>query len=179
MQGGWTGGLEAIVVVNGSADRTVDVACSFERRDPRVRVEQREVAGVSAARNAGIAVAHGEWLPFHDADDTLEPQALELLLREARREPRPDAAVCGWLRVAPDGTRFDEFSWDEADDAFDSLAITCGFAIHCHLRRGPARRGTIAQGLGGDLGAARARARPLPRRARGARGARPRTARTA
>jgi peptidoglycan/xylan/chitin deacetylase (PgdA/CDA1 family) len=127
--------FEAIVVENGSADRTIDVARSFARRDPRVRVEQRSAAGVSAARNAGIALARGEWLLFHDADDTLEAGALERLLSEARREPRPDAAVCGWLRVAPDGTRFDEFSWHEADEAFESLAVTCAFAIHCCLVR--------------------------------------------
>ena len=127
--------FEAIVVENGSADRTGEVAREFARRDRRVRVTRRTAAGVSAARNAGIALARGEWLLFHDADDTLDPDALARLLSEARREPRPDAAVCGWARVAPDGTRFDEFIWEEADEAFQSLAVTCAFAIHCCLVR--------------------------------------------
>ena len=127
--------FEAIVVENGSADRTDEVAREFARRDRRVRVTRRTAAGVSAARNAGVALARGEWLLFHDADDTLDPDALARLLSEARRELRPDAAVCGWARVAPDGTRFDEFTWEEADEAFQSLAVTCAFAIHCCLVR--------------------------------------------
>src|SRR5919201_1470637 len=46
-----------------------------------------------------------------------------------------DAAVCGWVRVAPDGTRFDSYVWSDAENAFDSLAVTCAFAINCRLVR--------------------------------------------
>src|SRR6266536_1202026 len=95
--------FEAIVVENGSADGTGSVALALAARDPRVRVERRGPAGVSAARNAGIGLARGEWLLFLDADDELEPSALSKLLAAARGA---DAAVCGWVRVAPDGTRF-------------------------------------------------------------------------
>jgi peptidoglycan/xylan/chitin deacetylase (PgdA/CDA1 family) len=122
------GSFEAIVVENGSSDGTAAVASSF----PDVRLERCSASGVSGARNCGIDVARGEWLLFLDADDTLEPRALEVLVEASSGV---DAAVCGWTRVAPDGTRFDTHTWTEADKAFESLSITCAFAIHCCLVR--------------------------------------------
>ncbi|HXD58234.1 MAG TPA: glycosyltransferase [Thermoleophilaceae bacterium] len=126
------GSFEAIVVENGSSDATLAVASSFAARDRRVRVETTVARGVSEARNFGLGLARGEWLLFLDADDTLDPRALELL-RETAQEV--DAAVSGWARVASDGTRFDSHVWKEADRAFESLAVTCAFAIHCCLVR--------------------------------------------
>src|SRR5690349_1045480 len=126
------GSFEAIVVENGSSDGTLAVASSFAARDSRVRVERCAARGVSEARNFGLDRARGDWLLFLDADDTLDPAALEVL-REAARDV--DAVVCGWTRVAPDGTRFDSHVWTEADRAFESLAVTCAFAIHCCLVR--------------------------------------------
>jgi peptidoglycan/xylan/chitin deacetylase (PgdA/CDA1 family) len=122
------GSFEAIVVENGSSDGTAAVAASFAD----VRLERCPARGVSAARNHGISVARGEWLLFLDADDTLEPPALEALVEASSGV---DAAVCGWVRVAPDGTRFDSHVWREADKAFESLSTTCAFAIHCCLVR--------------------------------------------
>jgi len=68
--------LEAIVVDDGSADRTAEVARSF---GPPVRVLVQTHAGAGAARNAGAAVARGVWLAFLDADDLWMPHALERL----------------------------------------------------------------------------------------------------
>jgi peptidoglycan/xylan/chitin deacetylase (PgdA/CDA1 family) len=124
--------FEAIVVENGSSDATLAVASAFAARDPRVQVETCAARGVSEARNFGLGLARGEWLLFLDADDTLDPRALELL-RDAAHDV--DAAVSGWARVAPDGTHFDSHVWKEADRAFESLAVTCAFAIHCCLVR--------------------------------------------
>ena len=53
--------------------------------------------GSSAARNAGIAVATGDWLFFLDDDDLIHPRHLEELLREALAAP-PDCLVSGRYR---------------------------------------------------------------------------------
>jgi len=60
--------IECIVIDDGSTDDTASVARGFE---DRIRYVRQENAERSAARNAGIAMATGEYLSFLDADDSL------------------------------------------------------------------------------------------------------------
>ena len=96
---------EAIVVDDGSTDRTKAIADSFAARDGRIRVITRCNGGEGAARNHGIANARYPWLLFLDADDWIAPSHLEILTAELRANPALDAVHCGWARVARDGTR--------------------------------------------------------------------------
>lgn len=63
---------QVIVVDDGSTDESVDIARSFSEVD----VIAQPNCGVSAARNAGLAQARGEFVVFLDADDILLPGAL-------------------------------------------------------------------------------------------------------
>ena len=66
--------LEIIVVDDGSTDSTRDLV----RRDyPGVTLIPQENTGVSAARNAGIGAAGGDWLAFLDSDDAWLPAKLD------------------------------------------------------------------------------------------------------
>jgi glycosyltransferase involved in cell wall biosynthesis len=58
--------LECIVVDDGSQDATPEVVKRFGER---VRYIRKTNGGVSSARNAGAAIANGEFLAFLDADD--------------------------------------------------------------------------------------------------------------
>jgi CDP-glycerol glycerophosphotransferase len=66
--------LEVIVVNDGSTDRTVEIA----ERYPSVRIVcfERNL-GPSAARNAGIDAATGEYLHFMDVDDAINDEFYE------------------------------------------------------------------------------------------------------
>ncbi|WNQ12686.1 glycosyltransferase family 2 protein [Paenibacillus aurantius] len=77
---------EVIVVNDGSSDGSGAVAERFSESDSRFRVIHQENQGVSAARNAGIRQARGDYLGFVDADDTVEPDFLETLYREALKD---------------------------------------------------------------------------------------------
>ena len=60
------GGVEVIVVNDGSTDGTRAVLTEF---GDRIRVIDQRNLGVSAARNAGIAAAAGEYIALLDGDD--------------------------------------------------------------------------------------------------------------
>ncbi|MCB9988458.1 MAG: glycosyltransferase family 2 protein [Rhodospirillales bacterium] len=74
--------LEVIVVDDRSTDGTLAVAQAIS--DPRVKCLQLpENGGPGAARNAGIAVAGGNWIAVLDGDDAYAPGRLRRCLDRA------------------------------------------------------------------------------------------------
>lgn len=64
--------VETIVVDDGSSDDTAAVA----RAHPGIALIEQENSGPSAARNRGFAASRGEFIAFHDSDDTMTPDKL-------------------------------------------------------------------------------------------------------
>jgi len=79
--------FELILADDGSQDRSYKIARAFCEIDPRVVVLHQENRGPSAARNIGIRKAVGEYLMFIDADDLLEPGALQTIDERLREDP--------------------------------------------------------------------------------------------
>ncbi len=70
---------EIILVDDGSTDSSGKICDEYAERYDCVRVVHQDNQGVSAARNAGISVATGEWFSFIDADDWVDSDMLEQL----------------------------------------------------------------------------------------------------
>lgn len=73
--------LEVILINDGSTDSSGDICDSYARKDARFRVIHQNNGGVSAARNAGLENATGDYVSFIDPDDWIEAGMYETLAR--------------------------------------------------------------------------------------------------
>lgn len=87
--------FEIIVVNDGSKDRTGAIAEEYSRQYTNIRVIQQENQGASVARNAGIAVANGEYIQFLDSDDLLLEEACQTFMT-AMTEQKADLVIAGY-----------------------------------------------------------------------------------
>lgn len=78
--------FEVICIDDGSQDGSLDIVLMRANRDERVCVYRQANMGVSVARNNGLLLAKGAYVYFLDSDDLLEPEALEVMLKEAERD---------------------------------------------------------------------------------------------
>lgn len=94
--------LEVLLVNDGSTDGSRELCAAMARADRRFHLIDQANAGVSAARNAGLARASGKYLQFVDGDDRLSPQATETLVHSAE-STGADLVITHFIRV--DGER--------------------------------------------------------------------------
>ncbi|WP_160558381.1 glycosyltransferase family 2 protein [Parablautia muri] len=87
--------LEVIIINDGSTDQTEAVCENAAYQYDNIQLIGLGDEGVSAARNAGITAAKGEYITFVDADDRLLPRALQLLY-ESLVETNSDIAGCSF-----------------------------------------------------------------------------------
>lgn len=95
--------FELILVDDGSTDGSGMICDRYARENSRVFVIHQENAGLSAARNAGIEAAKGEYVAFIDSDDFIHERMLEILYANSKGYDA-DISVC-------------DFWWQEESDS--------------------------------------------------------------
>lgn len=70
---------EAVVVDDGSSDKSALICDEYAKRDSRVRVYHKANGGVSSARNYALDKVVGEWVWFVDSDDYIAENSLSIL----------------------------------------------------------------------------------------------------
>ena len=89
--------LEIILVDDGSTDASGDICDQYAAYDERIVVIHQENGGLSAARNAGIVVAKGDYIAFIDSDDYIGQTMYEDLLH-LLKEHNLDIIGCSVFR---------------------------------------------------------------------------------
>ena len=117
--------LQIIVVDDGSRDSTV---AAVEASGVSVVLVRQSNSGVSRARNAGAAIATGEYICFVDQDDIWHPDHVRAHL--AALNYRPDAGIAvspyqHWdIRIPPPP------SWSNSFEEIELESRYCGWVFH-------------------------------------------------
>ncbi|MBR1825090.1 MAG: glycosyltransferase family 2 protein [Alphaproteobacteria bacterium] len=85
--------MEVLCVNDGSTDGSADILAHFAAKDSRLKVLTQENKGQSAARNAALKIATGDYVFFVDADDFIHPQTFEVLLNAQQQSGAPVVAT--------------------------------------------------------------------------------------
>ncbi|MFI5044211.1 MAG: glycosyltransferase family 2 protein [Acidimicrobiales bacterium] len=96
-------GLEVVLVDDGGTDDLAGWVA--QRGDGRIRLIRQDNAGVSAARNRGVAEATGELIAFIDSDDTWEPTFLAETVGRFDAEPDLGLAYSWYDVIDAEGRR--------------------------------------------------------------------------
>ena len=94
--------FELILIDDGSPDCCGKICDEYAAKDDRIIVIHQKNRGVSAARNAGLDIARGEYIGFVDSDDWIEPKMYEIMLIVAKKM-QVDVVMCGHNYIAEQG----------------------------------------------------------------------------
>lgn len=119
--------LEIILIDDGSTDAGGKICDDYAARDSRVRVIHQTNRGVSAARNAGLDIARGEYVGFCDADDVPGEDLYESMYDLAREHDCDVAMVKESVRYA-DGSEVAEQTgeltvWDDPAPVLEKFLL--------------------------------------------------------
>ena len=72
--------LEIIVIDDGCTDSSPDIICKYMGLDDRIKCIYKSNEGLVKARKDGIGLARGKYIQYLDSDDTLQQNAIDLLV---------------------------------------------------------------------------------------------------
>jgi glycosyltransferase involved in cell wall biosynthesis len=73
---------EAIIIDDGSTDKSGNIALEYCQKDQRFRYIYQENAGIAGARKRGIESSRGEFIQFLDADDVILTDRLDKMINQ-------------------------------------------------------------------------------------------------
>lgn len=115
--------IEIILVDDDSTDSSLEICKKMAKEDDRIKVLSKVNEGAGKARNAGLAIASGEYVAFVDSDDFVEPEMFKTQYEKAKRYDA-DLVLSGVVFV--DGNIFSKasecisISYFDNDTQFDT-----------------------------------------------------------
>ena len=93
------------------------------KEDERIKIIHKENGGLSDARNAGTAIATGDYITFVDGDDWIDPDMYATMLTQMEKN-RAECVVCGYKQIYSDHTICNE---DESITVFEKGKVLQAF----------------------------------------------------
>lgn len=85
--------IEIICVDDGSTDNSLKILKQYAKKDNRITILHQKNLFAGIARNAGMAIARGEYLVFLDSDDWFEQEMLQTMYNGAKTHDA-DVVIC-------------------------------------------------------------------------------------
>lgn len=90
--------IEIILVDDGSPDKCGEIIDGYAKQYTNIVVVHKENGGLSDARNAGLAIANGQYIGFVDPDDYIEQDMFEKMYHAANTN-KSDLVFCGYNEI--------------------------------------------------------------------------------
>jgi len=123
--------IELILVDDGSTDHGYELACQMlknnEHRFKRVVTISKANNGQAAARNEGIAQAHGDYVALLDADDVWAPKKLRKQVEVLDLNPTINLVLCNYLMLFSGAWRTKAVSLRPLEKKIKSWLLTTGY----------------------------------------------------
>jgi glycosyltransferase involved in cell wall biosynthesis len=116
--------FECIIVNDSSKDNTEKIVKQFCSNDSRFKlIDNTRSKGAQGARNTGVLSSSGKWLVFFDSDDIMEPDFLETLLSETKKNNAD--VYCCFSKVIDFNTKKEtgSFTWKPNGDVRKDLLL--------------------------------------------------------
>ncbi|OOF74491.1 acetylgalactosaminyl-proteoglycan 3-beta-glucuronosyltransferase, partial [Rodentibacter caecimuris] len=135
--------LEVCICNDGSTDNTLSVLIALYGNNPRVRILDQKNGGIASASNSAVANARGYYIAQLDSDDYIEPDAVELCLKEFLKDRSLACVYTTNRNVNPDGSLIaNGYNWPE----FSREKMTTAMIVH-HFRMFTARAWYLTEGF--------------------------------
>lgn len=104
--------FEWIIVDDGSAPEETDFLRGWAEKDPRIILLRKENGGIASARHLAFEKSHTEYIMNIDADDLMDPTALECLYWAFEHNPDAD-----FIYMDSIGFQDQEYVWRKTFDS--------------------------------------------------------------
>ena len=139
--------LEVCICNDGSTDGTLEVLKNKYSNNPRVRYMTQENGGIGKASNSAVKMARGYYIGQLDSDDFLEPDAVELCLKEFMNNRKLACVYTTNRNITPDGLLISNgYNWP----VYSREKLTTTMICH-HFRMFTARAWSLTSGFNEEI----------------------------
>lgn len=99
--------IEIIAIDDGSTDNSLKI---LKQYSDKIKIISQTNQGLAAALNAGIKKINGKWFKWISPDDILYPNAIEILVNEAKKLPENTIVYSNWELIDENNKKLGDFS---------------------------------------------------------------------